>query len=126
MENLSSDYLRMMKYADSLYRAKQLKRAALGRMCTIAKKLGPSLAYLEQARTPMRPLSGHFLRATDNSNWTAFTPSRGARPGHTYRHVRFGVSQSVPWRACDSVGLIRFGSTCLGFRRSTRTRALSS
>jgi hypothetical protein len=36
------------RYADSLYRAKQLKRAALGRMCTIAKKLGPSLAYLEQ------------------------------------------------------------------------------
>jgi GTP1/Obg family GTP-binding protein len=71
MENLSSDYLRMMKYADSLYRAKQLKRAALGRMCTIAKKLGPSLAYLEQARTPMRPLSDHFLRATDKSNWTA-------------------------------------------------------
>jgi len=56
MDNLSADYLRMMKYADSLYRAKQLKRAALGRMCTIAKKLGPSLTYLEQVRQHMSRL----------------------------------------------------------------------
>lgn len=58
VDNVSRDYLRMMKYADSLYRAKQLKRAALGRMCTIVKKLGPSLAYLEQVRQHMARLPG--------------------------------------------------------------------
>lgn len=35
---------------DSLYRCKALKRAALGRMCTVVKKLGSSLAYLDEVR----------------------------------------------------------------------------
>lgn len=35
---------------DSLYRCKALKRAALGRMCTVVKKLQSSLAYLEEVR----------------------------------------------------------------------------
>ena len=35
---------------DSLYRCKALKRAALGRMCTVVKKLQPSLAYLDEVR----------------------------------------------------------------------------
>uniref|UniRef100_A0A674B345 GTP binding protein 4 n=1 Tax=Salmo trutta TaxID=8032 RepID=A0A674B345_SALTR len=35
-------------YGDSLYRCKQLKRAALGRMCTIMKRQKQSLEYLEQ------------------------------------------------------------------------------
>ncbi|XP_060681588.1 nucleolar GTP-binding protein 1 isoform X2 [Hemiscyllium ocellatum] len=39
-----------MKYGDSLYRCKQLKRAALGRMCTILKRQKQSLEYLEQVR----------------------------------------------------------------------------
>lgn len=39
-----------MKYADSLFRCKTLKRAALGRMCTCVKKLKPSLEYLEEVR----------------------------------------------------------------------------
>merc|ERR1712045_555624 len=39
-----------MKYGDSLYRCKQLKTAALGRMCTIMKRQGQSLSYLEQVR----------------------------------------------------------------------------
>lgn len=42
------DYVRLLKYGDSLYRCKQLKRAALGRMATLMKRQGPSLAYLEQ------------------------------------------------------------------------------
>ena len=48
--NISKDYLRLMKYADSLYRCKQLKRAALGRYCTLIKKLKASLGYLEEVR----------------------------------------------------------------------------
>jgi len=50
IDNVSKDYVRLMKYGDSLYRCKQLKRAALGRMCTIMKRQKQSLEYLEQVR----------------------------------------------------------------------------
>jgi nucleolar GTP-binding protein len=50
VENMSKDYLKLVKYADSLYRCKALKRAALGRMCTMLRKIGSSLAYLEEVR----------------------------------------------------------------------------
>ena len=50
IDQIAQDYLRLLKYGDSLYRCKQLKRAALGRMCTLMKRQGPSLAYLEQVR----------------------------------------------------------------------------
>jgi len=48
--NVSKDYVRLLKYGDSLFRCKQLKRAGLGRMCTIMKRQASSLAYLEQVR----------------------------------------------------------------------------
>lgn len=47
---LAKDYLRLLKYADSLYRCKQLKRAALGRMCTVLTKLKAAFGYLEEVR----------------------------------------------------------------------------
>lgn len=50
IDQIAQDYLRLLKYGDSLYRCKQLKRAALGRMCTLMKRQAPSLAYLEQVR----------------------------------------------------------------------------
>eukprot|EP00802_Teleaulax_amphioxeia_P002632 Tamp_02635.p2 GENE.Tamp_02635~~Tamp_02635.p2 ORF type:complete len:675 (+),score=262.09 Tamp_02635:1746-3770(+) len=50
IDKIGKDYLRLLKYGDSLYRCKQLKRAALGRMCTLMKKLKSSLDYLEQVR----------------------------------------------------------------------------
>lgn len=50
VENVSKDYVRMLKYSDSLYRGKTMKKAALGRMCTIIKKLTNSLTYLEEVR----------------------------------------------------------------------------
>ena len=50
IDRIGKDYLRLLKYGDSLYRCKQLKRAALGRMCTLMKKLKSSLDYLEQVR----------------------------------------------------------------------------
>lgn len=50
IDNLAKDYVRLLKYADSQYRSKQLKRAALGRMCTLMRKMGPSLGYLEEVR----------------------------------------------------------------------------
>lgn len=50
IDNVAKDYVRLLKYGDSLYRCKQLKRAALGRMCTIIKRQTQSLEYLEQVR----------------------------------------------------------------------------
>jgi len=50
IDNIAKDYVRMMKFADSLYKCKMLKRAALGRMCTSVKKLQGSLSYLEEVR----------------------------------------------------------------------------
>lgn len=56
IQNISRDYLRLLKYGDSLFRCKQLKRAALGRMCTIIKKLKAPLGYLEEIRKHMSRL----------------------------------------------------------------------
>lgn len=53
---ISKDYVKLLKYGDSLYRCKCLKVAALGRMCTVIKRIGPSLAYLEQIRQHMARL----------------------------------------------------------------------
>ncbi|EGD82672.1 GTP binding protein 4 [Salpingoeca rosetta] len=50
IDNLAKDYVRLLKYGDSLYRCKQLKRAALGRMATLMRKHKSSLEYLEQVR----------------------------------------------------------------------------
>ena len=50
IDNVAKDYVRLLKFGDSLYRCKQLKRAALGRMCTIMKRQNQSLQYLEQVR----------------------------------------------------------------------------
>lgn len=49
-DKITNDYLKLMKYGDSLYRCKQLKVAALGRMATTLKKLNSSLNYLEEVR----------------------------------------------------------------------------
>ena len=47
---MTKDYLKLVKYADSLYRCKSLKRAALGRICTMIRKISSSLAFLEEVR----------------------------------------------------------------------------
>ncbi|ODV59037.1 putative GTPase NOG1 [Ascoidea rubescens DSM 1968] len=50
IEQVSRDYIRLLKFGQSLFQCKQLKRAALGRMATILKKLKDPLVYLEQVR----------------------------------------------------------------------------
>ncbi|KAF1987516.1 P-loop containing nucleoside triphosphate hydrolase protein [Aulographum hederae CBS 113979] len=50
IETVSRDYVRLLKYGQSLFQCKQLKRAALGRMATICKRLKDPLVYLEQVR----------------------------------------------------------------------------
>ncbi|CED84960.1 gtp binding protein 4 [Phaffia rhodozyma] len=49
-DQVAKDYCRLLKFGDSLYRCKQLKRAALGRMATIMKRQKDPLAYLEEVR----------------------------------------------------------------------------
>ncbi|KAL1894406.1 Nucleolar GTP-binding protein 1 [Sporothrix stenoceras] len=50
IETIARDYVRLLKYSQSLYQAKTLKRAALGRMSTLMRRLKDSLAYLEEVR----------------------------------------------------------------------------
>ncbi|PVV00593.1 hypothetical protein BB560_005021 [Smittium megazygosporum] len=50
IDSVGKDYVRLLKFGDSLYRCKQLKKAAMGRMATIMKRQKDSLAYLEQVR----------------------------------------------------------------------------
>lgn len=50
IDQVSKDYVRLLKFGDSLYRCKQLKKAALGRMATIMRRQKDALAYLEQVR----------------------------------------------------------------------------
>ncbi|KAL6259025.1 hypothetical protein P5V15_008947 [Pogonomyrmex californicus] len=50
IDNVAKDYVRLLKYGDSLYRCKQLKKAGLGRMATIMKRQAANLTYLEQVR----------------------------------------------------------------------------
>ncbi|KKZ67542.1 nucleolar GTP-binding protein [[Emmonsia] crescens] len=50
IETVCRDYVRLIKYAQSLFQCKQLKRAALGRMATICRRLKEPLVYLEQVR----------------------------------------------------------------------------
>lgn len=52
-ETVCRDYVRLLKYADSLYRCKSLKVAALGRMMTLLKRQKAPLAYLEEVRKHM-------------------------------------------------------------------------
>ncbi|EZG43717.1 nucleolar GTP-binding protein 1 [Gregarina niphandrodes] len=58
VDQMAKEYVRLLKYADSSYKCKMLKRAALGRMCTIVKKLKNSLAYLEEVRRHLGRLPG--------------------------------------------------------------------
>ncbi|KAH8089144.1 P-loop containing nucleoside triphosphate hydrolase protein [Filobasidium floriforme] len=50
IDQVGKDYVRLLKFGDSLYRCKQLKKAALGRMATIMRRQKEPLAYLEQVR----------------------------------------------------------------------------
>ncbi|SCV72354.1 BQ2448_3891 [Microbotryum intermedium] len=54
--SVGKDYCRLLKFGDSLFRCKQLKKAALGRMATIMRRQKDPLAYLEQVRQHMSRL----------------------------------------------------------------------
>ncbi|CAI0399440.1 unnamed protein product [Linum tenue] len=53
IKRIREHYVKLLKYGDSLYWCKSLERAALGRVCTVTKRIGSSLAYLEHVRQHM-------------------------------------------------------------------------
>lgn len=66
IEKVSKEFVKLLKFADTPYRCKQLKRAAFGRMASGVKRLGKTLEYLEEirmhmSRLPSIDLSGRTL-----------------------------------------------------------------
>jgi len=121
IDNIAKDYLRSIKFADTQYRCKELKRAALGRMATIAKKLSTSLAYLERVRQHLSRLPSinpntrtimvtgfpnvgkssfmnHVSRADVEVQPFAFT-TKSIFVGHFYY-------QDQPWQVLDTPGIL--------------------
>jgi nucleolar GTP-binding protein len=58
VDNIAKDYLRLLKFGDSLYRCKQLKRACLGR-CVARRRRGAGGAL--RALTNTHPLGALSL-----------------------------------------------------------------
>ncbi|KAM0681020.1 Nucleolar GTP-binding protein 1 [Glugoides intestinalis] len=50
IEKTMAEHSKLLKFGDSLYRCKQLKRAALGKMASVVKKLAEPLKFLEEVR----------------------------------------------------------------------------
>ncbi|KAL3319676.1 Nucleolar GTP-binding protein 1 [Cichlidogyrus casuarinus] len=50
IDGIGRDQVKMLKYGESLYQCKTLKRTAFGRMCTIIKRQGDNLRFLEETR----------------------------------------------------------------------------
>lgn len=121
VDGIAKDYVRMMKYADSLYRCKTLKKVALGRMCTVVKKLNPSFGYLEEVRKHLArlpsidpttrtliltglpnvgksSLMNNLTDANVDVQSYAFT-TQSLFVGHT-------VHKCVPWQVIDTPGVL--------------------
>ncbi|KAK4468052.1 hypothetical protein MN116_008227 [Schistosoma mekongi] len=56
IDGIGRDQVKILKYAESLYQCKTLKRAALGRMCTVIKRQADNLKFLEDTRQHMSRL----------------------------------------------------------------------
>jgi len=121
IDKIGKDYVKLLKYGDSLYRCKQLKKAALGRMATMMKKQKASLGYLEQVRQHLSRLPtidpdertllltgfpnvgkssfiNQITRADVEVQSYAFT-TKALYVGHTdYKYIR--------WQVIDSPGVL--------------------
>ncbi len=121
IDSIAKDYVRMLKYADSLYRCKMLKRTSLGRMCTVLKKLNASFGYLEEVRKHLArlpsidpttrtliltgfpnvgksSLMNHLTSANVDVQPYPFT-TQSLFVGHT-------VYKCVPWQVIDTPGIL--------------------
>lgn len=121
IDNVQRDYCRLMKYADSLYRAKQLKRAALGRMVTIVKRQKDTLQYLEDVRQHLSRMPSIdpntrtvLVTGFPNVGKTSFVNSLSrveaeVQPyAFTTKHLYIGHFQynSMQWQIIDTPGIL--------------------
>ncbi|GKT35588.1 Nucleolar GTP-binding protein 1, partial [Aduncisulcus paluster] len=56
VDNQAKRYVSLLRHADSAFKCKSLKRAALGIMCSVIRKQNPALVFLEQCRQHMSRL----------------------------------------------------------------------
>ncbi|KAM3708377.1 hypothetical protein ACB094_02G093600 [Castanea mollissima] len=101
---IAKDYVRLLKYGDSLYRCKCLKVAALGRMCTVIKRIRQHMARLPSVDPNTRTIlicgypnvgKSSFInkiaRADVDVQPYAFT-TKSLFVGHTdYKYLRYQV-----------------------------------
>lgn len=115
IDHVAKDYVRLLKFGDSLYRCKQLKRAALGRCVTCRFPLllkGPLMDVVKSPLIAWRP-----------SCAAKKIPSRTlSRYGSTYRVCR----PSTQTRALSSSAAIRTSANRLSLTRSRAPTSTSS
>ncbi|VDP91868.1 unnamed protein product [Echinostoma caproni] len=56
IDGIARDQVKILKYGESLYQCKTLKRTAFGRMCTVIKRQADNLKFLEDTRQHMSRL----------------------------------------------------------------------
>ena len=56
IKKFSRDYIKMVKYANSIYVCKQLKKKMFGKVCTVLKKNDKSFIFLEKIRIVIKKL----------------------------------------------------------------------
>ncbi|KAK5637812.1 hypothetical protein RI129_000003 [Pyrocoelia pectoralis] len=105
IDNIARDYVRLLKHADSLYRCKMLKKAALGRMVTIMKRQVENLQYLEQVRQHISrmpsidPNMRTLLVCADVEVQPYAFTTKSLYVGHTdYNYLR--------WQVIDTPGIL--------------------
>ncbi|CAD6954101.1 unnamed protein product, partial [Tilletia caries] len=99
VDNVAKDYMRLVKFGDSLFRCKQLKRAALGRMPPSSRgrrtRTGPSAHLPTPADRPLPPHPPHLRipqrrqvvlhQQASSSQHHPVTPISVCRAPHTSR-----------------------------------------
>lgn len=116
-----NEYVRFLKYADSLYKCKMLKRAALGRMVKYLKKLKTALSYIEEVRQNMSRLPSLnpeglsiILAGMPNTGKSTFmnkfsnADTKIASYSFTTQNVYVGhfYYANKPWQILDTPGLL--------------------
>nr|UXY88340.1 nucleolar G-protein [Cryptomonas curvata] len=56
VSKISTNYIRLLKFGNSFYNCKHLKKVAIGRICTVIKKLNFTFLYLEKIRKQIKSI----------------------------------------------------------------------
>jgi nucleolar GTP-binding protein len=56
VSKISTNYIRLLKFGNSFYNCKHLKKVAIGRICTVIKKLSFTFLYLEKIRKQIKSI----------------------------------------------------------------------